>query len=283
MTMSITHITAATQYVDAHGIRYAYRSFGVDTGVPLVCLQHFRGGLDNWDPLVTDGLAKGRTVILFNNAGVSSSSGEPADTIDGMAEHVLHFVDALGLTQIDLLGFSMGGFVAQEVVLKRPELVRRLVLAGTGPRGGEAMVGYPDVTTAHATQDPPVEENFLHLFFYPSETSQEAGHQFWIRRHYRLDQDPPSSLAVMHAQANAINTWGGVPRYHRYADLGRITQPTLVVQGKTDVMVPTVNSYILQQHLPHAELIIYPDSGHGSIFQFAERFVSDATRFLGES
>jgi pimeloyl-ACP methyl ester carboxylesterase len=278
--MPYTHNTAPTQYVEANGIRYAYRRFGVGDQLPLVCLQHFRGGLDNWDRLVTDGLAQNRNVILFNNAGIASSEGDPADTIDAMAKHVITFVDALGLEKIDLFGFSMGGFVAQNVVLNRPKLVRRLILAGTGPEGGEGMVGYPDLATRHATQEVPVEENFLYLFFYPSDSSQAAGRVYWARRHEREDQDTPSSKAAMMAQVKAIAAWGAVPSRERYAKLKEIALPVLVVNGKTDLMVPTVNSFILQQHLPDAELIIYPDSGHGAIFQFPSRFVREATTFL---
>jgi pimeloyl-ACP methyl ester carboxylesterase len=274
--MQETHQTAKTQFIEANGISYAYRIFGSGNEVPLILLQHFRGGLDNWDPLVTDGLAATRPVILFNNAGVASSSGEPADTIAGMAEHVIVFTEALGLRKIDILGFSMGGFVAQQVTLDRPDLVRRLILVGTGPEGGESMVGYPDLVT----ETIPVEENFLYLFFYPSETSQTAGRAFWKRRHERTNQDTPSSLAVMQAQANAINAWGAVPATNRYARLKEISQPVLVVQGKTDLMVPTINSFTLQQHLPNAELLVFPDSGHGSLFQFPKRFVENASRFL---
>jgi pimeloyl-ACP methyl ester carboxylesterase len=278
--MPYTHNTAPTQYVEANGIRYAYRRFGAADRLPLVCLQHFRGGLDSWDRLVTDGLAQGRSVILFNNAGIASSGGDPADTIDAMAKHVIAFVDALGLDKIDLFGFSMGGFVAQNVVLNRPKLIRRLILAGTGPEGGEGMVGYPELATRHATQEVPVEENFLYLFFYPSDSSQSAGRVYWTRRHEREDQDTPSSLAAMAAQVNAIAAWGAVPAHDRYAKLKKISLPVLVVNGKTDLMVPTVNSFILQQHLPDAELTIFPDSGHGAIFQFPARFVREATTFL---
>jgi len=278
--MPPTHNTAPTQYIEANGIRYAYRRFGAGDQLPLVCLQHFRGGLDNWDRLVTDGLAQNRSVILFNNAGVASSEGDPADTIDGMARHVIAFVEALGLEKIDLFGFSMGGFVAQNVVLDRPKLVRRLILAGTGPEGGEGMVGYPKLATRHATQEVPTEENFLYLFFYPTDSSQAAGRKYWKRRHEREDQDTPSSIEAMAAQVKAIAAWGTVPTHDRYAKLKKITLPVLVVNGKTDLMVPTVNSFILQQHLPDAELIIYPDSGHGAIFQFPARFVREATTFL---
>jgi pimeloyl-ACP methyl ester carboxylesterase len=277
---SYTHNTAPTQFIEVNGVRYAYRRFGSGDHLPLVCLQHFRGGLDNWDPIVTDGLAQRRSVILFNNAGIASSGGEPADTIDAMAKHVIAFVNALGLERIDLFGFSMGGFVAQKVILDRPELVRRMILAGTGPEGGEGMVGYPDLVTSHAIQPVPIEENFLYLFFYPTETSQAAGRAFWTRRHEREDQDTSSSMTAMAAQAKAIEAWGAVPKQDRYMSLKEIAQPVLVVNGKTDLMVPTVNSFILQQYLPNAELIVYPNSGHGAIFQFPEVFVWDATQFL---
>ena len=195
--MSETHNTAKTRFITANGVSYAYRRFGSGNRLPLVCLQHFRGGLDNWDPSVTDGFAKGSEVILFNNAGVASSGGEPADTMAVMAEHVTAFIDALGLAKVDILGFSTGGFVAQLVALDRPDLVHRLILAGTGPEGGEAMIGYPPEITRHATQEVPTEENFLNLFFSPSPTSQAAGHAFWQRRHERTDQDGPASPAAM--------------------------------------------------------------------------------------
>jgi pimeloyl-ACP methyl ester carboxylesterase len=243
-------------------------------------LQHFRGGLDNWDPAVTDGLAQGGSVILFNNAGIASSGGEPANNIADMATHVTAFLDGLGLTQIDLFGFSMGGFVAQQVTLDRPRLVRKLILAGTGPQGGEDLAAYSPEVTAQATKEVPTEESFLYLFFEPTSTSQAAGRAFWQRRNARRDQDTPTSPAAMAAQAAAIGAWGAVPEKGRYARLKTIEQPTLVVNGKHDLLVPTVNSYILQQHLPNATLIIYPDSGHGAIFQFSELFVREAQFFL---
>jgi pimeloyl-ACP methyl ester carboxylesterase len=278
--MSNTHNTAKTQFLETNGVRYAYRRFGSGSKPPLLCLQHFRGGLDNWDPQVTDGLAQGRSVILFNNAGIASSSGEPANTIVEMASHVIAFLDALGLEEIDLFGFSMGGFIAQQVTLDRPHLIRRLILAGTGPQGGEGLAAYPPEVTAQATIEVPTEESFLYLFFEPTATSQAAGRAFWQRRNARKDQDIPSSLSAMAAQAAAIGTWGKVPDKDRYASLKAIHQPTLVVNGKRDLLVPTINSYLLQQHLPNATLIIYPDSGHGAIFQFADLFVREAQFFL---
>jgi pimeloyl-ACP methyl ester carboxylesterase len=278
--VSNTHNTAKTQFLETNGIRYAYRRFGSGKNLPLLCLQHFRGGLDNWDPQVTDGLAQGRSVILFNNAGIASSGGQPANNIADMATHVLAFLDALRLEEIDLFGFSMGGFIAQQVTLDRPHLIRRLILAGTGPQGGEDMVAYPPEVTAQATIEVPTEDSFMYLFFEPTASSQAAGRAFWQRRTSRKDQDTPSSLSAMAAQAAAIGAWGKVPESDRYASLKAIQQPTLVVNGKHDLLVPTINSYILQQHLTNATLIIYPDSGHGAIFQFSEHFVREAQLFL---
>jgi pimeloyl-ACP methyl ester carboxylesterase len=272
-----THITAPTRFVEAGGIRYAYRRFGAETGTPLVFLQHFRGGLDNWDPLVTDLLAQERSVILFNNAGVASSTGETPNTVDAMSDHVAAFVNALGLPQFDLLGFSLGGYVAQSFVLRNPHLVRRLVLAGTGPRNGEPRTN-PRVSEV-AVNSVPVREDFLFLFFSPSEAGQAAGKAFWQRRHQRKDADPPSSPQTMKAQQEATMEWRE-PRGKRYADLNAIKQPTLVVNGNDDIMVPTINSFTLSQHIPNAQLILYPDSGHGSLFQYPELFVAHTKLFL---
>jgi pimeloyl-ACP methyl ester carboxylesterase len=279
--MPDNHNTAPTRFIDAGGIKYAYRRFGASSGTPILLLQHFRGGLDNWDPLVTDGLAKNRSVILFNNAGVASSGGEPARTVSGMAKHVATFANALGLKQVDVLGFSLGGFVAQQLALESPELVRRVILAGTGPQGGEGMDAFTPKVAEHATQATPIIENFLYLFFSPSDASQAAGRAFWERRHERTDQDVPYSPAAMEAQASAIAAWGVVPKTGRYDQLKKIKQPVLVVNGRDDIMVPSVNSFILQQHVPHATLVLYPDSGHGAIFQFPELFTSHARLFLG--
>jgi pimeloyl-ACP methyl ester carboxylesterase len=280
--MTNSHDTAPTQCIEARAVKYAYRRFGAAMGTPVVFLQHFRGGLDNWDPKVTDGLARNRPVILFNNAGVASSGGEPVDTVSAMAKHVVTFINALGLKQVDLLGFSLGGFVAQQVGIEYPDLIRRVVLAGTGPQGGEGMDSFTPKVAEHATRGTPVLEDFLYLFFSPSETSQAAGRAFWDRRHTRTDQDIPSSMAAMGAQAAAIASWGAVPKTDRYGQLKNIKQPVLVVNGHDDIMVPTINSFILQQRIPNATLILYPDSGHGAIFQYPDLFVSHAGIFLHE-
>ncbi|MCH4247033.1 MAG: alpha/beta hydrolase [Acinetobacter populi] len=276
-----THVTAPTQFIEANGVRYAYRQFGQQDGIPLVFLQHFRGGLDNWDPLITDGLAKSRPIILVNYAGVASSTGEPATTVDGMADGIADFIKALALpTSIDLLGFSIGGFVAQSVTHRYPELVRRLILVGTGPRNGESP-NDPKIFQVAGNPIPTVED-FLYLFFSPSEKSQNAGRNFWNRRQQRQDADPPSSIEVLKAQMSAIIEWSQ-PSGERYAYLKEINQPTLVVNGHHDIMVPTINSFILQQNIPNAHLILYPDSGHGSHFQYPELFVNQTSLFLDDS
>jgi pimeloyl-ACP methyl ester carboxylesterase len=278
-----THVSAPTQYAKANGLRFAYRRFGQKSGVPLLFMQHFRGGIDHWDPAVTDGFASSRPVILFDNAGVAGSSGKAPDSIDAMAEHAADFLQALGLSEVDLLGFSIGGYVAQALTLRNPRITRRLILVGTGPRAGEPSTD-PKYVEYGASTDPSTGEGgleaFLYLFFAPSETSQAAGRAFWKRRHLRkVDVDPPSSSQTMAAQRAAITEWRQV-RGERYAELKTIKQPTLVVNGNRDVMVPTINSFILSQNIPNAQLIVYPDSGHGSLFQFPELFVAHGRMFL---
>lgn len=284
--MRHTHVSAPTQFVQASGIRFAYRRFGQDIGVPLVFMPHFRAGMDHWDPAVTDGFAASRPVILFDNAGVTGSSGETPDTVEAMAEHAADFVAALGLSLIDVLGFSIGGYVAQNLTLRHPAIVRRLMLVGTGPRGGEPSQD-PKSAEYGASTDPKTGETgleaFLYLFFRPSETSQAAGKAFWDRRHLRKnDVDPPSSPQTMAAQRAAITAWREV-RGERYSELKNIGQPTLVVNGNHDIMIPTINSFTLSQEIPRAQLIVYPDSGHGSLFQFPELFVAHGRMFLDDT
>jgi pimeloyl-ACP methyl ester carboxylesterase len=276
-----THQTAPTQFVEANGIRFAYRRFGRPSGVPLVFNQHYTGTMDHWDPAVTDGFAKDREVILFNNAGVSSSSGELSATFAEMGANAVALIKALGLTKVDVLGFSIGGFVAQEITLQAPDLVRRLVLLGTAPRGGEGIDGgTPEGNRIFgATYDPP-DHLWLSVFFTPSPRSQAAGRKFLKRFRLRSkDRDPEVNDKVAPAQRAAIAKWA-TPREHPYDYLKTIRQPTLVVNGSTDVIIYTVNSYILQQNLPNAALMIYPDSAHGSHHQYPELFVRDVSMFL---
>jgi pimeloyl-ACP methyl ester carboxylesterase len=276
-----THQTAPTQFVDAAGIRFAYRRFGKPSGVPLVFNMHFTGTMDHWDPLVTDGLAATREVILFDNAGISPTSGEVPTSVEEMAANAAAFIKALGLAKVDVLGFSLGGFVAQALTVANPGLVRRLILVGTGPRGGEGMATLTREAQAvfGATYANP-DEVWLGVFFAPTEASQAAGRAF-LRR-FRLRQegrDPEVSEKVAPAQITAIGKWGA-PRADAFDYLRQITQPTLVINGSHDVIIYTVNSLILQQNLPNAELILYPDSNHGSQYQYPALFVADVTRFL---
>jgi pimeloyl-ACP methyl ester carboxylesterase len=233
-----THQTAPTQYVEARGIRFAYRRYGKANGVPLVFNMHFTGTIDHWDPAVTDGFAKDREVILFDNAGISSSSGEVPASIDEMAANAAAFIKALGLTQVDVLGFSLGGLVAQELTLAEPKLVRRLVLVGTGPRSGEGMASLtPEAQKIFgATYDEP-DHLWLNVFFTPSERSQAAGHEYLKRFRLRTkDRDPEVSDKVAPAQIEALAKWGA-PRENPYDYLKALRQPTLVVNGGADVSI----------------------------------------------
>ena len=271
------HQTAPTQFVEANGIRFAYRRFGKPGGASLIFNQHFRGTMDYWDPTVTDGLARNREVILFNNAGVSSSSGKVPTSMQEMGANAIAFIEALGLTKVDVLGFSIGGMVAQEIAAQAPDLVRRLILVGTGPRGADMSTSRSAEIFAGA-YDPP-EHLWLAVHFSPSPSGRAAGLAFLKRKLLRKDRDPEVSEEAATAQREAIT------KYYAPAEsvldyLKAIRQPTLIVQGSNDVIVPTVNSYILQQNLPNAELILYPDANHGSFYQYPQLFVSDADQFL---
>jgi pimeloyl-ACP methyl ester carboxylesterase len=275
-----TAVTVPTQFVETNGIRFAYRRWGKRSGLPLVFNQHFTGNLDNWDPAVLDGLAKEREVIIFNNAGV-------ATTFAGMAKNAEAFIDGLGLTKVDLLGFSIGGMVAQQITLDRPDLIRKLILVGTAPRNLDAGNGQGHITPETAaifgaTYNPP-ENLWLKVFFTDSENSQAAGRAFLKRYLSRTEnRDTPISDQVAPAQIAAVGEWGSHPG-ERFAYLKNIKQPTLVVNGNHDVIVYTVNSLYLVQNMPNAKLILYPDANHGSWYENHEDFVFETNRFLNAS
>ncbi|HKC37338.1 MAG TPA: alpha/beta hydrolase [Chitinophagaceae bacterium] len=274
------HQTAETKYVEAKGIKFAYRSFGNKASVPLIFLQHFTGTMDNWDPMVTDGIAEEHHVILFNNAGISSSSGKTPGNVDAMAEDALAFIDALSLKQVDLLGFSLGGFIAQLIVVKKPNLVRKLILVGTGPEGSSGLDKLPG-TLSIAVQKKPG-DGLLYMFFKDTESSIKRGREFLNRIMQRtIGRDPDTTNEAIGEQMKAIVSWGE-PVNRSYADLKAITHPVLVVNGSNDIVVPTKNSYTIFEQLANARLSLYPDSGHGALFQYAGLFINEVNYFLRE-
>jgi pimeloyl-ACP methyl ester carboxylesterase len=277
-----SNITAPTQFLQVKDHVYAYRRFGGGPGRPLLCLQHFLGTLDNWDPAVTDPLAAGREVLLFDNAGIGRSAGKVPATVAGMATHALNFLDGLGVAGCDLLGFSLGGMVAQQMARDRPLSVRRMILVGTAPRGGEEIMRLDKPSLARHLADPTLKGYAVlqKIFFAPTSSSQAAGAEFIERLAERKeDVDPVSGPEVAAAQIAAFREWEQFTGT-RFGDLEDIHQPTLVVNGIHDDMIPVSNSYRLAENLRNAVLLTYPDSGHGSLFPFHDSFTRHAAAFL---
>jgi len=272
-----THDTVPTRFVETQGIRFAYRRFGKTGGVPIVMNIHFRGTMDHWDPAVTDGLARQREVILFDNAGIGASSGETPANVPAMATNAIAFIEALGIGKADILGYSIGGKVAQEIAVQAPDLVRKLILMGTGPRGADTTASKSGAIFS-AIYDPP-EHLWIAAHFLPSPTGRAAGLKYLERKHRRHDRSPEVSEASAVAQLQAIvqsnEQTNGVLDY-----LGGIHHPVLVVDGSNDLIIPTINGFTLQQHLPNAQLIIYPDSSHAPFYQYPELFLAHAALFL---
>jgi pimeloyl-ACP methyl ester carboxylesterase len=268
--------TAKTQYLDAGGVRYAYRHLGPTAGTPLVLLQHFTGTMDGWDPAVANRLAETRPVIVFDNRGIGTSSGKAPDTVEQMAADAETFIRGLGFAKVDLLGFSLGGMLAQVLAGQHPGLIDKLIIAGAAPRGGEEHL-LSVVDEAFAKGAPDVR---LPLFFTPSQSSQGAGRAFIARAAVRAqDRDPESGDDVSEPQAKAIIGWCAC-KDEGDATLRAIRQPTLIVHGSDDTMFPSINAYKMFKAIRNAQLLLYPDSGHGALFQNPETFVAHCRIFL---
>jgi pimeloyl-ACP methyl ester carboxylesterase len=273
-----SYAQAPARTVTAGGVTYAYRELGPQGGIPVIFFVHLAATLDNWDPRIIDPIAEHRHVIAFDNRGVGASTGQVPDTVEAMADDAYTFIRALGFSKIDIFSFSLGGFVAQALVVKHPDLVRKLVLTGTGPKGGKdidkvAGITYLDMLRAALTRSDPKE----FLFFNRNATGKRAARAFVERLEERtVDRDAKIKVKAFRTQLKAIKRWGrGTPD-----DLSKITQPTLIANGDNDRMVPSVLSEDLHRRIKGSELIIYPDSGHGGIFQFHDTFAPAANEFL---
>jgi pimeloyl-ACP methyl ester carboxylesterase len=275
-----THETAPTEFVEVQGIRYAYRRFGKQGQSRLLLLGYLSSNMDAWDPNVTNGLAENNEIILFDNAGVGASGGTCRSTVAEMAKVCAAFCGALGLTNLDIVGHSLGGMIAQQLAQDYPELVRGLILLGTGPRGGEGM-SFTNIRPEEQKADPIA--FLLAAFFAPTESSQSAGRAHVARLALRTqDRDLPVSAGATQTQIEALKEWGAVPSTGRYAMLGNIPQPTLIIHGNKDIVVGPINALILAEQLPNAQMIVYPDSSHGAQDQHADRFLKHAGLFLAE-
>jgi len=265
-----------TQFVVVDGLSYAYRSVGILNDVPLICLQHFTGTLDNWDPQVIEGLARNRQVITIDNSGIGSSEGETPDNVQDMAQTVVSIITALGINKCDLLGFSLGGFIAQTVAITNPQLFRKIILVGTAPQGTLALHSFPQLV-GRAFAMPPA-EGYLFLFATLSEKSREKISSTLARLMARKnDRDKEISMPAIQAQIKALTRWG---TDEVTLDLSSIPHPVLIIQGSNDEMMNSASSLELFRQIPNAILFFYPDSSHGSFFQYPEIFVDQANSFL---
>lgn len=281
MRESETYIHAPNKSIrTANGITYVYRELGEKIGIPIVFFTHLSANLDNWDPRIIDGIAKQHWVITFDNTGVGLSSGQVPGTIKEMAEDAIDFIKALGFKQIDILSFSMGGMIAQELLELEPTLIRKVILTGTGPRGGKGIenvtkISNQDLVRAIFT----LKDVKTYLFFTRTSNGKKKAKEFLARiKERKQNRDKTISLKGYYTQLKAINRWGkSTP-----ADLSKLKQPILVVNGEADRMVPTENSYDLVQRLPNSKLVIYKDAGHGAIFQYHEEFTKEVLAFLNK-
>ncbi|HEY4464225.1 MAG TPA: alpha/beta hydrolase [Streptosporangiaceae bacterium] len=265
----------------ANGVDYAYREAG-EGALPLVLLQHFRGNLDNWDPALIDALASARHVVTFDNTGVGGSTGVTPSTVEQMARDAIAFLDAMGIGQADILGFSIGSFIAQEIALIRPDLVRRLILASSAPQGAAGMHGWaPDVIDAVGAPKT-IPGRILDVFYAPSASSRTAGQQAFQRMGARSqDRDQATTWATRQAQYDAVCAWG-IPDHALLQRVSAIDLPVFVANGDSDPMILPHYSYLLAGLIPRAQVKIYPDSAHGFLFQHHAEFAADAEAFLSD-
>jgi pimeloyl-ACP methyl ester carboxylesterase len=275
---SIAWRNAQTKAVDVGGTKLVYRQLGPDTGVPVIFLNHLAAELDRWDPRVVDGIATRRRVIVFDNQGIGVSGGKTPTSVEAMAREAVAFIRALGFAQVDLFGFSLGGFISQVIAQEEPQLIRKIILAGTGPAGGTGIDQVTSVTIRDMVKGG---LTFRHpeyyLFFTGTPNGRNSARQFLARLRERTEhRDKPVSITAFRAQLKAIHAWGR----QRPADLSRIHHPVLVANGDHDKMVPSSNSVDLARRLPNAELVLYEDAGHGGVFQYHQAFVKKALEFL---
>jgi pimeloyl-ACP methyl ester carboxylesterase len=277
------YVDASTQRVTAaNAIEYAYRDVG-EGEVPLVLLQHFRGNLDNWDPALVDALAADRRVVTFDNVGVGATSGRTPSTIEAMAHDAIAFLEAMNLQKVDLLGFSIGSFVAQEIALIRPDVLRCVVLASSAPQGAAGMHGWAPEVIAAVGAPEPNPQGYLDVFFAPTPTSRAAGQQAAGRIFGRTsNRDEPTTWQTRQAQYDAVCAWG-IPNHALLQRVAAIEHPVFVANGDSDPMILPRYSYLLAGLLPNARITIYPDSAHGFLFQHHSQFAADVLAFLREA
>ena len=275
---SSTYESAKTKYIDVNGVQIAYRTIGSESAIPLLCLQHFTGNMDGWDPLIINGLSKNRQVILFDNTGVGESGGSTPNTVSAMANDTLAFLKAMNVKKVDLLGFSLGGFISQLIMKDEPQLVRKAILVGTCQQGGEGISNFRDYVNASANIEGA--ERYLYFFFENSERSRALGYAV-LKRFFERDPNwhPSFTEQTFLAQTEAIVGWGEVPDSSTPL-LTKIKHPVLIINGSNDHMFATANSYVMFQQLENARLSLYPDSAHGSFFQYPELFNNEAIYFL---
>jgi len=270
-------VNAPTQYIDVNGNTYAYRRFGKKGEVPIIGFQHFTGTLDNWDPIIINGLAQEREVIIFDNKGVGNSKGETPDNVLDMTKDAVDFIKALDVDRFDVLGFSLGGFIAQYLGVKYAEMVRKIIIVGSAPQGAKVLEGFNDLIAKGSQLSPA--ELFLYIFFTPSENSRAKGKETLNRLYERTeDRDMEATEDTVLKQAKAITDWGKTSDI----DLSQMKNPVLIIQGSNDEMMDSDTSYTLFKQIPNAILTYYPDAAHGSFFQYPEIFVKQANDFLND-